>query len=508
MHATRPANVVWLGFALLGVAAAGLAIELARPVQTASIAFDSQVAVLHFLRLVEGHRLEVLLSTTPKPLLTVLYGPAYALFGDWRPVAWLAIAAYVADVILAAALAYRLGGAIAAAFGAVAIMMVPTLLFDVGFALATPWALLLWLAAGFAVSAARPRWLLAGIALGLASLARLETLVVVGTAIVALGWGSFAPIRLVPAGRRPPRAAWLTPLAALGAIPVMLVHDALLTGDPFYWTTVAARYSAATRMHVMSPAEVLRFLVDRYWSSGALSLLAVAGVARLWIDRQRAVVVGLVGLGPGIAAFLVLLAVRGIFVSDRYAAGIDVAVAFSAAFGFGWLARIVVAAAADRVATLRHWQGAALVGVSAVLALVIAGPYWLVDRTVRPAVHGNLRLAADSDRSVPVLMAGLADAPAPASSQPRVLVPVPVLPRMAIDLDLLIGEVAGTDAARVDVTTGYPAPGQLMLHSRAGDPALPGFEALEVSEPTVVGEVTVDPLLADPDRGLWNLRIR
>jgi hypothetical protein len=91
---------------------------------------------------------------------------------------------------------------------------------------------------------------------------------------------------------------------------------------------------------------------------------------------------------------------------------------------------------------------------------------------------------------------------------PRVLVPVAVLPRMAIDLDLLVGDVAGTEARRVDVGAGYPGPGQLMLHSRAGDPALPGFAALEVSEPTVVGTVTIDPLLADPRRGLWNVIIR
>ena len=46
--------------------------ELARPFRSASIAFDSQVAVLHFERIVAGRQLEVFLSTTPKPLLTLV----------------------------------------------------------------------------------------------------------------------------------------------------------------------------------------------------------------------------------------------------------------------------------------------------------------------------------------------------------------------------------------------------------------------------------------------------
>ena len=195
------------------------------------------------------------------------------------------------------ALVSRITGPVAGAFSAVAVLAAPTLLFDVGYALATPWALLGWVAAGLAVTAERPRYGLAGLALLLATLARIETLVVVGLALSVLAMASIArwPV---------PRRAWLVPLIALGALRVMCLHDWLLSGDPLLWSTVAVRYSQTTDLAVLSPREVMLFPAGRYAATGAVTLLAMFGLARLIVGRRYALVVGLPGLGPGVATFL------------------------------------------------------------------------------------------------------------------------------------------------------------------------------------------------------------
>ena len=135
----RP-SLEWLGIALLFGLAVIVGTELARPFRSASIAFDSHVAVLHFERIVAGRQLEVFLSTTPKPLLTLVFGLLHAVAGGWAAIAWATVGAHALAVVLAALLASRLAGPIAGAFSAVAVLFSPALLFDVGFALATPWA--------------------------------------------------------------------------------------------------------------------------------------------------------------------------------------------------------------------------------------------------------------------------------------------------------------------------------------------------------------------------------
>jgi hypothetical protein len=504
-----------LPYFLLIVAAVVIAAELARPFRSASIAFDSQVSVLHFERLVAGQRLESLVSTTPKPLLTAIFGPLYALTHDWRSLAWATIGAYAVAVALAAALVRRLAGPVAGAFAGVALLASPGLLFDVGFALATPWAMLGWVGAGLALTARRPRYGLAGFLLAMATLARLETLVVVGAAAIAVAWGAFGPSST--AFPRPSRRAWLVPLVGALAIPTLMLHDLVLTGNPLFWATVAARYSAATRLHIMTPLEVVRFLFDRYWAAGPLLLLAVLGGLRTLLDRSWSVFVGLLALGPGIAVFLVLLAVRHIFVSDRYTAAIDIAVAFAAGIGFAGLSH-------ELVGGLRHHRllaevrpsawAAAAVGGAALVAAVLAGPNWFADPGLRATVRNSLALAVDTDRVRPILAAALAPRvldPATAggaAGTPLALVPTAVLPRLAVDLDLSLLQIVGADPARVDLSAGYPVPGQIVFHDRAADRAAPGWKDLETSGPRTVGRVTVEPLLADPARGVWVLRLR
>lgn len=509
----------WVGLATVFVLALATGTELARPFRSASLAFDSQMAVLHFERILAGRHLESFIATTPKPLLTVLYGVLHWLSGGWAAIAWATIGAYATAVVLSAVLAWRLAGPVAGTFSALAVLASPGLLFDVGFALATPWAAVGWLVAGLALTARRPRYCLAGVSLLLATLARLETVVPVGIVVLVLVTNRLAHGRARLTLTRPPNAPWLVPLIALLAIPVMVLHDALLTGDPLFWISVAGRYSAAHTLAVMTPFQVIEFLVSRYWSVRILTLLAVIGVIRLGRMRNWMALVGLVGFGPGIAAFLIVLAARGIFVSDRYAAAIDITVAFGAGIGAAgianWAAQVV---RTNRLAhSFAHRLGPDSLGIvsAAMAAVLIAGPYWRVDPALRPAVLQGATLAADEARSVPALELGLAflktyggSAVAGAHVAPLIYVPAPILPRLIVDVGRSTLEIVGTDEGAISLASGYPPAGALVFHSLAGDDLSPGWADLETSTTREVGGVTIDPLLADPRAGIWVLRLR
>ena len=157
------------------VAAAAVAIYEIRPFHTGAVDFDSAASVLYFQRLMGGHRLEALVGATPKPLLTLLFGGLYSVVPDWRPIIWATIGAYATTVGLAAVLARRLAGLGAAAFTIVALIGSTQWLLDVARGYSIAWATLGWVIAALAVSAQRPRYGLAALALFLATLARVET---------------------------------------------------------------------------------------------------------------------------------------------------------------------------------------------------------------------------------------------------------------------------------------------------------------------------------------------
>ncbi len=501
MPAIPDARLRLAGLGGLFVVAVVVGLELARPLRSASVAIDSQVAVLQFERIVGGVRLEQFLPTTSKPLLTAIYGSLHALTGDWRPIAWAAILAFAVAVAGVGALAARVGGPLAGAFAGFAVLASPTLLFDAGFALATPWALLGWVAAGLALSADRPRYGLAGLALLLATLARLETLVVVALVVAVLAGAVLA--------RRPaPRRAWLVPLVGVAAVPVMGVHDWLLAGDPWLWSEVAARYTAQTVLHVMSPAEVVGFLLARSADAGALTLLAIVGWIRLVAARRHAIALGLLGLGPGVAAFLVALALRGIFVSDRYAASIDIAVAVAAGIGFAGLAVDGIEWVTARSAALRSAGGrqSAAISGAVLAAIVLAWPRGPFDATLRAQVHESLLQGVDADRAVAILRPALAGAgPQPT---PRIRAATPIRIRIAVDLRDRLTEVEPIEDVTVGATGDGLLPGQLLVHDRRAERNPDGRAGLEVDEPAVLGERTLEPLLADRRRGLWVVAVR
>ncbi len=509
------------GLVSLFVLAGLVGAELSRPYGSASIAFDSQMAVLHFDRILAGRHLETFIATTPKPFLTVVFGLLHWLTDGWSAIAWATVGAYAIVVVMAAVLARRLAGPVAGAFSAVAVLASPGLLFDVGFALATPWAAIGWFGAGLAVTARRPRYGMAGLLLLLATLARLETIIVTGVVVLFLGGARLARGRVRVDFARVPDRAWLVPLIALGAVPVMMLHDALLTGDPLFWTTVAGRYSAAHAALVRPPSEVVGFLIHRYWGSkafGALSLLALLGLAHLGRRRSWSVLLGLLAFGPGVGLLLVTLAARGIFVSDRYAAPIDAAVAFAAGLGAAEVMLGASKVVGPSQLAGRIWPrlltNATAAVVAAIAAAVIAGPYWRLDPGLRPAVARSAQLASDEARAVAVLSPALERLPHldvgasdGLAGQPLVYAPSPIAPRLAIDLGLLTLEVSGLDTADLDVVERDPPKEAFVFLSQRGDPPSAPWASLETATPRLIAGLTIDPILADSEAGLWVLRL-
>lgn len=512
MNTTRP-NLLrvarWL--APLGISAA-VSLEVARPFAAGPVAFDSAASVLHFDRIVAGRHLELFLSTTPKPLLTFLYGPLFSLTHDWRFLTWSAIAALAIAVMLLAGLARRLDGDRAFAFVAIALAGAPTLLFDASLALASPWGLLLWAIAAWAVVVDRPRYWIAGLALGLAALARLETLVVVGVVLLILVALRFGPARV----RRPvPRAAWLVGLGLL-ALPVAMLHDWLLTGNPLFWTTVAQRYSELTSLPVLTPGGLAVTLGRRYLAEFALVVLAVLGWFRLAGQGRWSIALGLLGFGPGIGLFLLLLAARGLFVSDRYFAAIDESIAFSAAFGLSALS-VQVPALLRRLLERRGrspiWLAPA---VAAIVAVGLTAGWAGLGTDLRATIRPFLSQAEDARLVRPALLAAVDAAPSarawpspgqPGPARPLLLVPTPLRPEIAVDLNLPLTQVGSTSPASVDVAAGNPAPGQVMFHDRNAEASSPGLTQLETGQRTTIGSSVVVPLAVNAVRGYWVVRI-
>jgi hypothetical protein len=504
-----------VGVMLVALIAAASALAIVQPFGAGPVSYDTGSSVIHFQRLVSGQHLEAFISTTPKPLLTLVYGILYTLTHDWRAMSLAAIAAFAVAVALATWLAGRVAGPLAAVFVAVALVASTSLAGELLIASAVPWAMLGWIVAGLAVTAPRPRYAVAGIALGVASLARVESLVLVAAAAAAL-------VLLWLAGRRTgravvPRGAWWL-LLGFCALPVMLVHDWLLTGDPLFWASVATRYSEGSgAANLLHPAELARFLAHRYLGLAGFIVLAAIGGLSLIQRRRWALAAGLAALGPGIVLFLFFLSARGTFVATRYAVPVDLAVLFAAAVGVGRLAEEI----ADR--SVARWprltaggaQGATrwMVGgalAAAVVALAFAWPPAILAPAIRTAAADAHQLARNELASVPVLEAALAGLPGskdvaagPGQRQVVLYVPVPMRTLLAADLGIPLTRLGSTSAAGLSAAPSLLAQTDLVVHSRAGDAAEPAYAELEVTTTSTVGGRTLTPLLVDPSNGLW-----
>ena len=496
-------------FAVMFVGVVALGLELIRPFGTAPVAFDTAASVLHFERIASGRHLEAFLTTTPKPLLTVVFGLLYMASGDWRPISWATIAAFAAAIAIAASVARRLDGWAVAAFTAAGLAASRGLWSDVGLSLATAWAVLGLAVAAMAMTGRQPRYAAAGVGILCAGLARVESLVLVPTALLAISWLALSR----PADRRPPRASWLVVIIPALALPVMLLHDWLLTGNPLFWTEVAARYSAAVRAPILSPGAMLMALARHGLQEVGILALAIVGIVALGRGRSRVLALGLAGICLGVAALLVLLAVRHLFLPDRYLLLIDAGLIVAAGFGAGAVFR-GAALVLDRARgipatpTARMIAGGAL-GIG--LAVMLGWPPATLSSQVRSSIRSQARLADHFATVLPAIRAQLAAGQAVSTGGPtsvvRLNVPVVLVPRAVVDTGLSLPQVAVTQAALVDPRNGVPGIGQMLFHDRLADLGSTGLRSIEVSSPTPEGGVVVRPLAVDPAAGYWLVTI-
>lgn len=527
MPGARDRRALVAVLAAVFIASVAVAASAIRPWIAAPLAFDTAASVLHFDRIVAGHHLEQALSTTPKPLLTILYGLVYSATGDWRAISVAALGAWGLCVAGGTLLAWRLGGVVAAVFAGVSLVVSPRLLLETSWALGSVWALLLWIVAGLAVTAERPRWGIAGAALGLAALARLETFLVIGLALAVLAVMRFSPSRW----RQPvPAGAWRLAIGLL-ALPIMCLHDVLLTGDPFFWTTVAASYSATAESAGRLPSltTVARDLIDLVSGQAAVTILAFVGVAVLAARARWAILVGVLALGPGMAAFLLVLAARHTFVDPRYLVPISVAMIFAAAVGLSAirvpdLAPLLggpLRALGERAA--RERQTASLAAVSlavAAIAVAFAPAIGPLDRSTRVTIASARHIARTADRSLPrirtALAGGAASGPGSSGTAAGVgspaellVVPVPIRPRVAVELDRSLDQV-GSYRDPTTWAASSPTAGQLILidaDPSASAAASAATAAFRLSAPATVASVRLVPLLSDPVDGAWLLQV-
>jgi hypothetical protein len=510
--ARRVSSSFLLGLAVFAVST-GLAIWVTRPWQVGAVGSDAASSVLYFDRLVAGVQLERFLGTTPKPFLTVVYGLLHAAFDDWRPISWLVVVVYGLGIGAAAILAERVSRSLTAGvFVAAGLIASSGLLLDMSLAYTVSWSLLLWSVAGLAASSDRPRYGLAGLGLLVAALIRPETLLICGLAAILLAVKAIA----AQAGRgsAPPRAAWLVLLGLL-AIPLGMAHDLALTGDALYALQVPGVGTGIR--DPQSSGTALRIVTRHLMAFLPMLPLAALGVVVLVQRRAWPVLVGLTALGPGVAAFVLFLGSRDVFVIDRYALPIDLAIIVAAGVGFSALA----APALSIVLANRPWvRAAGHAAIAVALALALSPTVAPLDRSLITQIRNERAVIADFTGARPSLAEALDAVPSvrarpdraeplnPVADGPLVLlVPARLLPQAAVDLRLPLTRIARTDPSRLAADGSYPVVGQLIYHDADLDTPPAAFAFLEVGLPTTLGPIRIVPLRVDDGRLTWVIRI-
>lgn len=511
----------WALTALVALVAAVVLWLIVRPLAGAVNDTDAAASVLYFERIVHGQRLEAFVPTTPKPLLTVVYGIAWNITGDWRALTLLTIAVGAAAVGLAARLAARLGGVASAAIVVVGFLAWPDFGLEVARANSLVWGLALWLLAGVLMTAAKPRPWMAGIALMLAGLVRTETIWLLAAACVYVAWTAWRALRRGEFSRL--RLSYPLLLGAL-AIPLACLHDLVLTGRPLYWLSVPGGYTALVYpgLQSLSVVESVRKELVYYEPAALLLVLAFAGLVWLTMSRWAAVALAFVSLTGGVLLTLVVLSWRGVFISIRYYEEANAPILLAAAIAGGVLIATILDRIPVRSATWPRWRVLATPAVAAALALgVVAAdvPLGTVEpqtgssREAYAALEAHIAdvkavVLATSGETLTVPGVGY---PVADSEAGRMYVPRPLLPAISVQTgapivalgDSYLGFRGGSYALR---------PGQWVLHIAAADGSRGVYEPFEHSAPTTLlasdgRVVTVVPVVADPADGLWLDRI-
>ena len=330
---------------------------------------------------------------------------------------------------------YRMAGRTAGVFAFVAILGTRALLLDASVAYGVSWAACWLLLAGFALTAERSRYGLAGIALCLAALTRLEVMVVVGGAVAIVAAATLIAPRIRHSAPRPPS----------------LVSG---RGTCRHSSDVPARLAAHRGRDVLDdsirellglphaigqgPGALGGWLVTRYLPMIVLVALALAGVMALWQRGQAAIALGLILLIPGIVAFQFVLSIRGTYVSDRYLFLVDLALAFAAAAGF---ATLRVVGLSNSKLRSRVASAIALVAVVAV-AMGAGGPFAPADPEVQRQVAAQRSASANLQAAEPILRATLSPSSTTLGAPPKLVVPALLSSVATVDLDLRIPDVS------------------------------------------------------------------
>ena len=517
--------VVAAAFGLAAVLVAGVAMQALGPAMNDP---DSMSSVLYFQRIAAGQQLEVYTLTTPKPLLTAVYGVTWSLFHDWRAIVWETLLVHGLGVGMAVLLATRLAGVAAGSFIGVFLILSSPHLLEVSQANSLVWALAGWLLAGLAVTAAPPRFGLAGLGLLMAASARLETFIILAAATAAVALlGLLELAGRAPGGGISARRA-LPVLLGWLALPILLLHDLLLIGNPLYWLSMPAAYTALARPGLRPvPLDVyLGQLGVQYADDRLLIVLALVGAGFLIRWRRWSLLIGLVSFTFGVLALLTSLALRGLFIDGRYYEQPGLAMAFAAAIGVGGLVGLAARALGPRLGPSTLPAGAAGAGAA------VAGVVLAVALSSVPIAPFNDEIAARFDRlraasaNVERLMPELgevldaADGPPPLAvpgpqgftvvdpRQTSLFVPRSFQRRVAVETDALLTRIGDSQVAfRSTPPQDVLVPGQFVYHDANIDVPPEAFTAFETAEPSTLGALRFIPLQADSAAGMWWLAV-
>jgi hypothetical protein len=473
----------WLALGLAVAAATAVMVRLSGP---PTLDPDEYANALYFDRLIHVRRLEDLLLSTPKPLLTVVDGLAWAVTHDWRAITVLTVAVFALAVTLLARAAACLGGVPAALAVAIALVGSGPLILQVGRGNSSIWGLAGWAVAADALARPRRRWGVAAAALLLAGLARPES------------WLLLPPAALLGlvAWRHGERGALLL-LVPLAAPLLWLGHDWALTADPLHSFKVPEHYTElVSGRHVIPPLDWTARVGRRYGTVPRLTAPALLGVAFLLWRRAWLWLAGLGILIVGVLGMLGVEAWRGTYISFRYFDPPDVGMRLLAALGAAWLG--AAAAALSRIGRKR-WRTtvAALVGV--VLAVAV---FWPLDHRIRSISAVSARLSSTTEVAIGALR--------PVVREPGSVVAVPISqrPRVSLELGIPLTRVRDLYLGTLRRPVDRVLAGTVAVYSYQDGP-VPSrrLAALSTSVPRRIGDLEVTPRLVDPSIGLYVLDV-
>jgi hypothetical protein len=487
----------WWHSVLLGAAVAVYAAGLTRFGGPTLFDPDEYAAAVYFDRIVHHHRLETILHSTPKPLLTLVHGISWSLFHSWLVGGALTIAAFAVAVVALTRVAARVGGATAAVLVALALTGSTSMVVQVARGNSLIWAVACLAVAADALAGrgGGQRWAVAAVALLLAGLSRSETWMLL----------PFAAVQGLVAWRRgQPRGLLL--LVPLAAPLLWLGHDWLLAGDAAYSARMPDRYTAAFPGFHVVPYRQWLAVFGHHHSRWLVDGLALAGVAWLAARRAWPLLAGVVILFAGIWLELAWYADQGIYISPRYFILPDLMVRLAAVFGMvgafdpvaAWLRRA-------RGAWRGRWAAvpatAAATAAAALLLAVVLGPLAPVDPLRRSTLDDDTARARRAIVAVQALR--------PLARQPGavILTTSGLRNRIMAELGMRVDRVL--DLALVP--KGQPG-GQWLEAAVASSTAVVDdgdarYTRLEIAAPTRFGSVLLVPVRVDPARKLWILRV-